>query len=595
MPRNVIGLGLVVLLSIAIPIGIAGRLVYVAFAGRILGQPSSDQMYYHGTLLNGEVWHEFFRSIPEAVPPLHYECRIKRLNLTTGIDIDTGIGIVGESLYSIRLNDELYWGGINGIYKLADNKLERLAPMPQDSSTFDSMPFVFHDQITTIVEISDGGFRMVHLNGDHWVDGRKILLPGLGRVSYNDPQRQRKAFLPIACEQPLVKPSAGIRMSVVFFADEFHLCLSSIDRFVAYRKGFEYADDKLGVCSALAPENFSEEVSGWEIIEVLGNRARYTWMVCDRHGPLLTNFARPRRCFRRDSHGNWENLVGFDNSARFLPFIIAHPSESESFLMMENQTWGSAAIHRIDGNRIHPAHLILRGCMPEYLARWKKLGVGLLLAWLCHLGILYGGTAWMVRKNSPKEYEFGVERVTLAGPMRRAFALMIDLSIMVMILLLLTCIQLRCLAIEWTPWTERQVCDSLLESEKLLNEIMTTGSTLASLGNDSSLKTLYRSLLQFQFFLVMCFVEAIFLIGLKLCLEVWCGSTPGKWFCGIRTVRSTLRRPGFANLLVRDLLYWIDFPFFVTPLPAAISMAMSPHRQRLGDRLADTIVVCRDV
>ena len=53
----------------------------------------------------------------------------------------------------------------------------------------------------------------------------------------------------------------------------------------------------------------------------------------------------------------------------------------------------------------------------------------------------------------------------------------------------------------------------------------------------------------------------------------------------------TFRKVGFARAIVRDVLRCIDFPLFLTPLPAAISMMRSPQCQRLGDRVADTIVV----
>jgi uncharacterized RDD family membrane protein YckC len=68
--------------------------------------------------------------------------------------------------------------------------------------------------------------------------------------------------------------------------------------------------------------------------------------------------------------------------------------------------------------------------------------------------------------------------------------------------------------------------------------------------------------------------------------------TIGKWFLGIRTVRSTLRPCGFARSLIRNFLYWVDLPFLLTPFPAAMSMLCTQQNQRLGDRVADTVVVC---
>ena len=40
-----------------------------------------------------------------------------------------------------------------------------------------------------------------------------------------------------------------------------------------------------------------------------------------------------------------------------------------------------------------------------------------------------------------------------------------------------------------------------------------------------------------------------------------------------------------------QVLYWVDIPFLVTPIPAALSMMLSTYNQRLGDRIADTIVI----
>ena len=69
------------------------------------------------------------------------------------------------------------------------------------------------------------------------------------------------------------------------------------------------------------------------------------------------------------------------------------------------------------------------------------------------------------------------------------------------------------------------------------------------------------------------------------------GVTPGKWLCGLRTKRTTLRPCGFARAILRDVLLCIDVPFLLTPIPAVLSCAGTSHRQRLGDRVADTVVV----
>jgi hypothetical protein len=64
-----------------------------------------------------------------------------------------------------------------------------------------------------------------------------------------------------------------------------------------------------------------------------------------------------------------------------------------------------------------------------------------------------------------------------------------------------------------------------------------------------------------------------------------------KWLLGLDTVRTTLRPCGFARALVRNLIYYFDLPFLASPLLGPVSIMFSDQCQRLGDRLADTIVV----
>jgi uncharacterized RDD family membrane protein YckC len=92
-------------------------------------------------------------------------------------------------------------------------------------------------------------------------------------------------------------------------------------------------------------------------------------------------------------------------------------------------------------------------------------------------------------------------------------------------------------------------------------------------------------------FSILFLIELLSLLTLKAGLEGRYGITIGKWMAGIRTVRTTLRPCGFARSLARNVLYAVDFPLALTPLPGLISILLSQHHQRLGDRVADTIVV----
>jgi uncharacterized RDD family membrane protein YckC len=69
------------------------------------------------------------------------------------------------------------------------------------------------------------------------------------------------------------------------------------------------------------------------------------------------------------------------------------------------------------------------------------------------------------------------------------------------------------------------------------------------------------------------------------------GITPGKWCCGLRTVQSSLRPCGFAKSLVREVVLWGDACGFLCWAPGLLSIALTNKRQRLGDLVADTLVV----
>ena len=69
------------------------------------------------------------------------------------------------------------------------------------------------------------------------------------------------------------------------------------------------------------------------------------------------------------------------------------------------------------------------------------------------------------------------------------------------------------------------------------------------------------------------------------------GVTFGKWLCGIRSLQTTLRPCGMQRALTRELLIYADSLFLLIWLPGVILIAFTRHWQRLGDLIADTIVV----
>jgi uncharacterized RDD family membrane protein YckC len=83
-------------------------------------------------------------------------------------------------------------------------------------------------------------------------------------------------------------------------------------------------------------------------------------------------------------------------------------------------------------------------------------------------------------------------------------------------------------------------------------------------------------------------VAAIYLAYTTVC-EATTGATLGKKLDGLRVVRIDGSRVGWGRALTRNLLRCVDGLFFY--LVGVVFIASSARKQRLGDRVAGTMVV----
>ena len=83
----------------------------------------------------------------------------------------------------------------------------------------------------------------------------------------------------------------------------------------------------------------------------------------------------------------------------------------------------------------------------------------------------------------------------------------------------------------------------------------------------------------------------LFLLGFAyhVVLEATVGATPGKLLLGVRVTMVDDTPIGWKASFIRNLLRIVDGIAFY--LVAAILVWTSPYRQRLGDRLSNTVVV----
>ena len=228
----------------------------------------------------------------------------------------------------------------------------------------------------------------------------------------------------------------------------------------------------------------------------------------------------------------------------------------------------------------------------DILGRWQGLFVGCFLAWLTHVAILLVGTACVVQRSPLKTYADGVLQATIASPIRRAAALSFDL----LLILTATVCLLPISGVVYPPSVGQEIdcCERLYSFEQLISGL--DGFARQPTWNQAireSAKTFLPEVNQWTFFLVAISTASLLLM-MRIVPEGRFGLSPGKRLLGIQTVRSTLRPCGMSRSLVRTILYWVDIPLFISPLPSAISIMLSPHLKRLGDHVADTIVIRAD-
>ena len=90
---------------------------------------------------------------------------------------------------------------------------------------------------------------------------------------------------------------------------------------------------------------------------------------------------------------------------------------------------------------------------------------------------------------------------------------------------------------------------------------------------------------------LIAIVWAVGMFVLSVLVEGRTGAFVGKWLCGLRVVRTTLRPCSQQRILLRELLLCVDTANLLSPIPAVFAILSNEQRQRIGDLVADTIVV----
>lgn len=199
---------------------------------------------------------------------------------------------------------------------------------------------------------------------------------------------------------------------------------------------------------------------------------------------------------------------------------------------------------------------------------------------MCMFGLL----VWIFQRfQRPAEYSFGSQTVLLSTGLRRGIARAIDLSVP------LSLIACACFAdpnaIGW--WRETQSKFDYLDWD--VKAMLTAPRIWIEFGLPTWFE-FYFTLLSVP----LCWFPLLLAIVFFIAQTAWqarTGFTFGKWLMGIRVVQTTLRPCGTARSFLREILLLIDSVLLLSWVPGVMVMLATKRRQRLGDLLADTIVV----
>ena len=175
--------------------------------------------------------------------------------------------------------------------------------------------------------------------------------------------------------------------------------------------------------------------------------------------------------------------------------------------------------------------------------------------------LILGTVVSLVMRFATKaDYAFGHSRVTLASLWRRGLARGIDLG-----LIGLSLVPLLMLSPNWVDWA------AWLEARNL--------------------RLHHPSISQVWVLILAGAVWLLVMVSLLSAVQGRWGWTPGKWLCGLRVVGTTLKPCGFARSAAREVMLFADSLYLCCWSSGVVCIALTNHRQRLGDLVADTLVI----
>lgn len=320
--------------------------------------------------------------------------------------------------------------------------------------------------------------------------------------------------------------------------------------------------------SALEPENTIGIAHGWTLVtpDLRGDNYQFWYPVAVGTQPAVIFCQRneePHRPVRalRLEQGEWTQFASTTLPFLSYPIIAGSRDDGSTAYLAVATRLGHTQVLALEPSGFRLTKFDHIGRMPLAASGYFTLFV--MLVWSLFFAALITCIASLIIRKDRLQYEFGQQSVIKASLIRRGLARFVDLSLLGGTTAALFLTLQSILITDWQQIFEMRVAGLYDDPQVILETRIIVG----------------------------CIVWHCLAMLALIALQGRSGITPGKWLFGIRTVRTALRPPGFNHSLLRELLFYCETVAILCWGPGILFIVYNRNRQRLGDLIADTIVI----
>ena len=430
------------------------------------------------------------------------------------------------------MHNDILWAVSEDSVSMVKGGQNVISRYPKRFLNAPSKPFLYQNQLAVIDKLKDDSYVLLTWNEGEWTDVGIVMGP-----------------------PTMIKSRWNIEeLRVISDKDSYFLFFSD-GQTITFHEGIPFLSES-EPASALKPENqilatykagFTE-YRGWTKTPISANWGT-SWDVAFINGELCA--------FSTITSGNGTDIQQFRRDGAWKQVQSNFVTQASSFCVVGGDSGylvgNDLHLHRIDG-----LSGIQRNKSDVLMTDYTRVVVGFLIRLVpCLMAttVLVVCTTWLMARHRNSDYLYGKRTVTQASVLRRGLARAVDTVITVFP------------AAFWFVVAVTTAFDNQ------------TGYGV--FGDLTSVSTMLFSIFGI-------WLGSIFVLSYA---EGRYGITPGKWMCGIRTMRTTLRPCGMIRSLSRQLLVYADSLFLLIWLPGVLLIAFTRHWQRLGDLASDTVVI----